>query len=131
MLLLGIGRGGWCVWCVTCGEQQAAAGGSPVGTATEASAAQRARNDPRRRPEGTLARAQNFGASATVIWLRAKSAAALIRVAGTVLDRAKRRAVSSGCGRSVAKLVTLEVSRTRSLQGLKPYTSPSLLLEFV
>ena len=33
------------------------------------------RNDPRRRPEGKAACAQNPGASATVIWLRAKSAA--------------------------------------------------------
>ncbi len=42
---------------------------------------------------------------------------------GGALERAKRRAVSSGCGSSVAKLVTLEVSLTLCLQGRKPYTS--------
>jgi hypothetical protein len=55
----------------------------------------------------------------------------LIRLARGALDRRKRRAVSSGCGRSAAASLTLEVTWTLRLQGLKPYTSLADLYEFV
>ena len=78
----------WCVvcglWCVTCGAQQRvwrAAGSSPV-AATEASTAQRAREDPRRRPGTAAALIGSFlraAASSVRDFLRAITDAAGMR----------------------------------------------------
>ena len=62
-------------------------------------------------------------ATFSVCDLLARNQMLLVRSPAASLDREKRCVASSGCGSSVAKLVTLEVTQTRRLQGRKPYTS--------